>query len=151
MAEHHFRTRAQGSWPDRQSKLALRVHQVVGQSCLIPIRVEFLFDAAAPITVSVTFRPDLAPPSTWHISRELLYRGLFESSGTGDVRVWPSSTSASRLVHLLLKGDKESALFQMGGGSLRRWLEDTYERVGLDEELATVDWDAVVEQLLNGA
>ncbi|MFE2642691.1 SsgA family sporulation/cell division regulator [Streptomyces nigra] len=151
MAEQPFRTQAQGSWPDRQSKLALRIQQVVGRSCLIPISVEFLFDPAAPITVSVTFRPNLAPPSTWHIARELLYRGLFESSGTGDVRVWPSSTSASGVVHLLLNRDEGSALFQMGGGSLRRWLEDTYEWVGSDEELATVDWDAVVEQLLNGA
>lgn len=151
MAEHHFRTRARGSWPDGQSKLALRIHQVVGQSCLIPIRVDLLFDPTAPITVSVTFLPGIAPPVTWHISRELLYRGLFESSGTGDVRLWPSSTTAADVVYLLLDRDKRSALFQMGTDGLKRWLEDTYEWVGSADELTSVDWDAVVEQLINGA
>ncbi|WP_411093555.1 SsgA family sporulation/cell division regulator [Streptomyces sp. 049-1] len=151
MAERYSRVKAQPPEPACQTELTLRIDQVLPGSVQIPIKAVLLYDSTAPLTVSVTFHPGDKPPITWYISRELLYWGLFEASGTGDVRLWPSTVKGHDVVHMLLECDGESALFILDRGIVKDWLDDTYDLVGSAEELAKVDWDAVVSQLINGS
>ncbi|WP_432132960.1 SsgA family sporulation/cell division regulator [Streptomyces tendae] len=151
MAERYASVKAQQPEPVRQTEITLRIHQVIQQTMWIPIKAVLLYDSTAPLTVSVTFRPGDRPSITWCISRELLYWGLFEASGTGDVRLWPATVDGHDVVHLLLECDGESALFVLDRDTLKDWLDDTYDLVGAAEELAKVDWDAVVSQLMNGS
>ncbi|MGW0087181.1 SsgA family sporulation/cell division regulator [Streptomyces sp. NPDC003393] len=151
MAERYSSIKAQQPEPVHQIELSLPIHQVVQQSVRIPIKAVLLFDSTAPLTVSVTFRSGGEPPVTWCISRELLYWGLFEASGTGDVRLWPTTVNGHDVVHMLLECGGKSALFHLDRDSLKCWLDDTYDLVGSAEELAEVDWDVVVRQLVNGS
>ncbi|QIZ00773.2 SsgA family sporulation/cell division regulator [Streptomyces sp. S1D4-11] len=141
----------------RQSKrqevapLSLRVYQLVWDSFRIPMQADFRFDPDAPLVVTVTFMPKEEPPVTWRVCRELLYACLVESSGVGDVKVWPVRIKRRWMVRIRLESRGTAALFEADLRCLEDWLHDTYTAVPLGEELNGVDWDAVAAYLLGGS
>ncbi|MEU1598506.1 SsgA family sporulation/cell division regulator [Streptomyces sp. NPDC005708] len=150
MSENQYDPRARQSQRRGVASLSLRVYQRLWDSFRIPMRAEFRFDADDPLVVAVTFLPKDEPPVTWHISRELLYGGLVEASGTGDVQVWPLRVHRRWMVRIRLECRGRAAQFEVDLRAVEDWLHETYTAVPMGEELNGVDWDAVVADLLGG-
>lgn len=127
--------------------LTVTVHQVVWET-RIPLRAEFRFDAAEPLLVTVVFRLADDPAVIWQISRDLLCDGLLQSSGIGDVRIWPVRYRGRPLVRVRLEVRGSTALFEINLHVLEDWLTRTCELVTPGEELDGVDWAAVLAGLL---
>ncbi|MFF7443223.1 SsgA family sporulation/cell division regulator [Streptomyces sp. NPDC008122] len=114
-----------------------------------PIRAEFRFDASSPMVVSVTLTPWCGQGVTWRIGRELLYRGLYEESGEGDVQVWPVQGEGRDTAWLLLESRDHGAVFELPVAEVEQWLESTYELVPAESETDALDWDAFLDDLLD--
>lgn len=105
---------------------------------------ELRYEHRDPFAVQVVFDTDDGE-NTWRFSRDVLYRGLHEHSGIGDVRIWPDG---NRLI-VALSSPEGSAQLAFGGAAVRRFLTATYRAVPRGEESA--DIDGLIEQLLGGA
>ena len=83
-------------------------------------------------------------------ARELLTRGVRETVGEGDVRVWPSVTDGERVVNLAMASPSGSALFEIDRDALVEFLQQTYLAVPTGSEEDVVDLDAELALLLSG-
>lgn len=119
--------------------LVLNVFRVVDGLPRQPTRAEFRFDAATPMTISVTLTPWRGPGVTWRIGRELLYRGLFEESGEGDVQVWPMHSDEGEAAWLLLESRDASAVFELPVAEVAEWLDASYGIVAAEVEMDALD------------
>ncbi|MEV4431270.1 SsgA family sporulation/cell division regulator [Streptomyces sp. NPDC049602] len=96
--------------------------------------------------------PDPADAGTarWSFARELLQSGLHLPSGEGDVRVWPPCRCNNRPdVRLLLGAGTGTVLLDVPVRPLSEWLIRTWEAVPPGKESAWIDWDAILEKLLD--
>ncbi|MFF3606771.1 SsgA family sporulation/cell division regulator [Streptomyces sp. NPDC002463] len=126
----------------------LDVRRVLDGVPLLPVRAEFRFEMSSPMLVSVTFTPWRGQAVTWRISRELLYLGLYEESGEGDVQAWPVRGEAGETASwLLLESRTSSAVFELPVAEVEEWLDATYELVPAEVEAHTLDWDAFLGEL----
>jgi len=141
--------RARQTAPEELSALSLVVRRVLDGVPRQPARAEFRFDPGAPMIVSVTFTPWRGPSVTWRIGRELLYRGLYEESGEGDVQVWPMQCDEGEAAWLLLESKGASAVFELPVPPVAEWLDATYHIVTAEAETDTLDWDAFITELLD--
>jgi len=124
--------------------LVLNVRRVVDGLPQQPTRAEFCFDAATPMIVSVTFTPWRASGVTWRIGRELLYHGLFEETGEGDVQVWPMHSDEGEAAWLLLQSEDASAVLELPVADVADWLDASYDIVAAEAETDALDWDAFI-------
>ncbi|MEU3985587.1 SsgA family sporulation/cell division regulator [Streptomyces sp. NPDC026672] len=152
MSGNHFEPRAKdfGTRPASPLSLSLTVHRVVREDVRIPLGAEFRFDPGSPLLVTVVFRPKDGPDVTWHLGRDLLCEGLLEAGGLGDVRVWPERARGRAVLRLMLAARGASALFEIDRRALEEWLFDTWDLVPPGTELDGVDWDALLDGLLDG-
>ncbi|MEU9044897.1 MULTISPECIES: SsgA family sporulation/cell division regulator [unclassified Kitasatospora] len=130
-------------------ELSLDVRRVLGRVERQPLRADFRFDRDTPVLVSVTLTPPRGRSVTWRISRELLYRGLSEPSGEGDVRIWPVPGERGELAWLRLASRETSAVLELPVAALAQWFEATYRLVSAEQtrKAAELDWEAFVTQL----
>ncbi|MBD0710927.1 MULTISPECIES: SsgA family sporulation/cell division regulator [unclassified Streptomyces] len=131
------------------SVLRLGIRRVLDGVPLQPVRAEFRFDPASPMVVSATFTPWRGRGVTWRIGRELLYRGLYEESGEGDVQAWPVRGEHAETAWLLLESRTSSAVFELPVVELEEWLDATYGMVPEETEGDVLDWDAFLGGLLD--
>ncbi|MFI6063080.1 SsgA family sporulation/cell division regulator [Streptomyces sp. NPDC051286] len=129
--------------------LCLDVRRVLDGVPVHPIRAEFRFDAVSPMVVSVTFTPWRGRGVTWRIGRELLYRGLYEESGEGDVQAWPVQGEEGEVAWLLLESRESSAVFELPVAEVGEWLDTTYKIVSAEAEADALDWGAFLGELLD--
>ncbi|MFH8625939.1 SsgA family sporulation/cell division regulator [Streptomyces vietnamensis] len=128
--------------------LCLDVRRVLDGVPLLPVRAEFRFEVSSPMLVSVTLTPCRGRGVTWRISRELLYLGLYEESGEGDVQAWPVRDEAGETTSwLLLESKTSSAVFELPVAEVEEWLDATYELVPEAAEAHALDWDAFLGEL----
>ncbi|WP_037858945.1 SsgA family sporulation/cell division regulator [Streptomyces sp. NRRL S-340] len=130
--------------------LSLDIRRVLDGVPRQPIRAEFRFDPVTPMIVSATFTPWRGPSVIWRISRELLYRGLYEESGEGDVQAWPTHSDEGEAAWLLLESKGTSAVFELPVTEVGEWLDMTYGVVSAEAEADALDWDAFLGELLDG-
>ncbi|SEM20595.1 SsgA family sporulation/cell division regulator [Streptacidiphilus jiangxiensis] len=140
-----------GTTPRDVPALTLVVKRVLGAHAWQPVRARFGFDPAAPMLVCLTLAAPRGPSVTWRVGRELLYRGLFEESGEGDVQVWPSLGQESEIAFLLLDSGESSAVLELPVPELVDWLEGTYALVPAEAEAEAVDWEGTIAALLDPA
>lgn len=138
-----------GPWPPKPNSnvvapLSLQIFRIVWDSQRSPLRAEFRFDRNDPLIVSVTFRPEIGPPVTWKIGRDLLHDGLLAPTGTGDVRIWPRISEGRPMLRLRLERCGMGVLFELDLHRVEDWLFETYDLVPPGEELTGLDWDALV-------
>src|SRR3569832_2306621 len=64
---------------------------VAPDATALPVRASLRYDPEDPYAVHVLFHAESAggEPVSWSFARELLFTGLDEPAGIGDVRVWP--------------------------------------------------------------
>ncbi|GAA2349196.1 SsgA family sporulation/cell division regulator [Streptomyces kunmingensis] len=130
--------------------LSLDIKLVLDGVPRVPVQVEFRFDPTTPMIVSVTFTPWSGPSVLWRVSRALLYRGLYEESGEGDVQVWPMESDEGEAAWLLLESRETSAVFELPVAELGEWLDATYGVVPAEAETDALDWDVFLGELLEG-
>ncbi|MET7695220.1 SsgA family sporulation/cell division regulator [Streptomyces sp. NPDC005483] len=130
--------------------LFLDLNQMLDEFTPLPIRAEFHFDADMPAVITVEFLAERGPSLVWHLGRELLHRGLTAMSGRGDVRMWPALPRERPSSWLLLESQEVEALFEIPAVPLTQWLDATYRIVPAETEMADLNWDGFLRQLLDG-
>lgn len=111
----------------------------------VPLVVTFTWESDDPLAVTLEF-PQEAQSIHWVISRDILHRGLTQSSGdlSGDVAVWPSEHS--RMV-LSLRPPHGRADIDLPVFGVDRFLEDTFAHTPIGAESARIE--AAIENFID--
>lgn len=142
--------RARHTAPEYLPSLLLDVDRMLDEFTRQPLRAEFRFDPDMPAVVTVGFLIERGPSLTWHFGRELLHRGLTAMSGTGDVRMWPTTPGERETAWLLIESPEVEALFELPTAPLAQWLGATYRIVPAEAETDALNWDDFLAELLGG-
>ena len=114
----------------------------------IDLTAGFLYDAADPYAVTLTFYTD-GPEVTWSFARDLLAGGVKRPAGTGDVHVWPSvNRSGGSVTVIELRSPGGQALLQASTADVAAFVEATYAIVTPGQESERIDLDSLVDALL---
>lgn len=100
------------------------------------VPVTLAYDPADPFAVRLTFHA--SHTVVWHLSRDLMWHGLVDSAGSGDVRMWRGGSPVGGL-YLRLTGSGGTGLFAMPADDVERFVDDTYLLVPHGEERVDVD------------
>lgn len=138
-----------------QRHLARGFSQLLTLRCIDPwggtseLEAEFGYVPSDPYAVSVTFRTgDAEVP--WMVSRELLFKGLTDPCGSGDVRVSPAIDEVGSSVTRLEFASPDGYL--QATASTRQlfgFLTRTIAVVPLGEESVHLDLDGLVQGLIS--
>ncbi|MEU1268602.1 SsgA family sporulation/cell division regulator [Streptomyces sp. NPDC005799] len=138
------------SAPDLVPSLFLELDQMLDEFTRLPMRAKFRFDPAMPAVITVEFLAERGPSLVWLIGRELLLLGTTAMSGSGDVRMWPTLPGGRPASWLLLESEEVEALFEVPTAALVEWLEATYRVTPAETEMAGLNWDGFLMELLSG-
>lgn len=132
-----------------------------GQADPMLVRITFSWSTDDPYAVALAFHTghDEAADVEWVVGRELLTDALADGeAGRGDVRIWqasqPDQTEGAEAIELTcmeLTSPSGHALFEFSTPDLAEFLEHTYDQIEEGFELAFLDWDAEITELVNGA
>lgn len=137
------------SAPELVPSLFLDLDQMLDEFTPLPIRAEFRFDPDMPAVITVEFSPEQGPSLIWRIGRELLHQGLTSMSGCGDIRMWPALPRERPSSWLLLESHEVDALFEVPAAPLAEWLDATYRITSAEAEMADLNWDDFLTELLD--
>ena len=128
----------------------LELRLVVPGGPSLPVLAGLRYDANDPWAVRVAFHTGGEGDGIveWMFARQLLTEGIAAAVGEGDVRVWPASHGAERVVNLAMASPSGSALFEIERDSLVEFLQQTYLAVPTGLEGENVDLDAELQLLL---
>jgi len=112
-----------------------------------PVPSHLVYREHDPWTVMVVFRT-AEGAVTWFFGRELLAAGITAPAGQGDVRVWPARTADGDQLCLALSSPHGNALLEADLATVRDFLARTWEIVPAGTEIAHIDMDAELEDLL---
>ncbi|MGW0515509.1 SsgA family sporulation/cell division regulator [Streptomyces olivaceoviridis] len=138
------------SAPELVPSLVVDLDQMLDEFTRLPLQAEFSFDPEMPALITVEFLAERGPGLVWRIGRELLHQGLTAMSGSGDVRMWPTLPGDQPSSWLLLESQEVEALFEVPTSALAEWLEATYRVASAEAELAGLNWDGFLRELLDG-
>lgn len=138
------------SAPELVPPLVVELDQMLDEFTRLPIRAEFGFDPRTPAVIRVEFLAERGPSLIWRIGRELLHHGVTTMSGSGDVRMWPTLPGGRPSSWLLVESQEVEALFEVPTSALAEWLAATYRITSAEAELAGLDWDGFLRELLGG-
>jgi hypothetical protein len=131
---------------------------IADQADPMPVRITFSWSTDDPYAVALSFHTgrDDAADVDWVVGRELLADALADGeAGRGDVRIWqadqPGRAEAFELTCMELSSPSGRALFEFSTPDLAEFLEATYDQIEQGLELAFLDWDTEITDLLNGA
>lgn len=136
-------------WP--QSKLVeheLELKLVLSPERSIPVPARLSYGTHDPYAVHITFHLDTGSPVTWVFSRELLVEGTFRPCGQGDVRVWPTRDGRRSVLCMALSSPAGDALLEAPLAAVAAWLERAHRLVPPGCELAALDLDGGLAELL---
>ena len=137
------------SAPELVPSLYLDLDQMLDDFTRQAITANFRFDPDMPAVITVEFVAARGPGLVWRIGRELLHRGLTAMSGCGDVRMWPMTPGERPSSWLLLESEEVQALFEVPVPPLADWLDATYRIISAEAEMAGLDWDGFLMELLD--
>ncbi|MER7930249.1 SsgA family sporulation/cell division regulator [Streptomyces sp. NPDC096057] len=138
------------STPEIVPSLFLELDQMLDEFTRLPIRAKFRFDPDMPAVITVEFLAERGPSLVWLIGRELLFLGATAMSGSGDVRMWPTLPGGRPSSWLLLESEEVEALFEVPTAALVEWIEATYRVIPAEAEMAGLNWDGFLRELLGG-
>ncbi|MGI8814876.1 MAG: SsgA family sporulation/cell division regulator [Pseudonocardia sp.] len=116
-----------------------------------PVTVRLVWRASYPWAVEATFRcrVDPAEDPVWLLCRELLWDGIDNPVGAGDVGVRPIDDC--QRVELFLSSPDGCAATALSAAALAAFLAITYQQVPAGEELLWAPMDDELIELLNGS
>ncbi|GAA2241806.1 MULTISPECIES: SsgA family sporulation/cell division regulator [Kitasatospora] len=126
----------------------LELSLVLSAEHSIPVPARLSYNSHDPFAVYITFHLDSGAPVTWVFARELLVEGTFRACGHGDVRVWPTRSGRQSILCLALSSPAGDALLEAPLPAVAAWLERAHRLVPPGAELATVDLDNSLAELL---
>jgi hypothetical protein len=112
------------------------------------VPVTLRYDGADPLALRIAFPAEVSldhDEVVWTFSRDLLESGLRQSSGDGDVRVWPCGRAQTMLEFHSPEG---VALVQFDSYTLRRFLDSSYAVVPAGEEHHDIEAERTAGDLL---
>ena len=117
----------------------------------LPVLAGLRYESNDPWAVRVAFQTGGEADGVveWMFARQLLTDGIAAAVGEGDVRVWPGTHGAERVVNLAMASPSGSALFEIDRDTLVEFLQQTYVSVPTGSEEAVVDLDAELALLLS--
>ncbi|MET7518951.1 SsgA family sporulation/cell division regulator [Streptomyces sp. NPDC005480] len=136
--------------PELVPPLSLELDQMLDEFTRAPVRAKFRFDPDLPAVITLELLAQRGPGLIWRIGRGLLHTGLSAMSGSGDVRMWPTLPGERASSWLMLASQEIEALFEVPTASLTEWLDATYRVTPPETEMAGLDWDGFLMELLNG-
>ncbi len=108
-----------------------------------PIQTQLNYDPRDPYAVTVVFPPAKDRPVEWTFGRELLYDGLYEPSGDGDVHIWPERNDAGdNVLFVELFSPEGEALLKIDYDEAASFVDDMHTTVvpGDEPEYINVDF-----------
>lgn len=111
----------------------------------VPVPARLTYRADDPYAVLITFHIGSDHPVAWTFARELLVEGVFRPCGSGDVRVWPTTSEGRSVIRMALSSPDGDALLEASPAVVSAWLERTLwmvppgsetQQLGIDEGLA---------------
>ena len=129
----------------------LELRLVVPGGPSLPVVASLRYDSNDPWAVRVAFHTGGEGDGIveWMFARQLLTEGIAAAVGEGDVRVWPATHGAERVVNLAMASPSGSALFEIDRDALVEFLQQTYLAVPTGTEEDVVDLDAELALLLS--
>ena len=116
-----------------------------------PVQAELRYDSGDPFAVRGDFCLE-DQVVRWVFARSLLRTGLYEPTGSGDVRVRPWLDAEGRaVVHIELSSPDGAAVLQARASDVATFLRRTEGLVPPGSESAHVDLDRALSQLLDQA
>ncbi|MFI1439128.1 SsgA family sporulation/cell division regulator [Streptomyces fructofermentans] len=129
---------------------ALRLDRVDRLSNRFRLGATFRYAKADPLVVLMELQPPDGGRITWAGSRDLLFDGMEDASGMGDIRVWPSVAMGRRVVCMRLEAYGQSCLLEIDRDRLAKWLLETFDLVHPGTEFCQVDWQDSTAALFEG-
>lgn len=133
----------------------LGVWLVLPEQTTVPLAASLVYSREDPYAVRIAFHVGLDEPIEWIFARDLLFTGIEEREGLGDVTVWPSARSAGggpgSVLNLKLSSPFGHAHFEAPARSISDFLCRAYQLVPAGEESKHIDVEAGLEDLLRQA
>ena len=133
----------------------LGVRLVLPGQAIVPLEASLVYSREDPYAVRIAFHVGLDEPIEWIFARDLLFTGIEERGGLGDVTVWPSAGSASgepgSVLNLKLSSPFGHAHFEAPARSISDFLCRAYQLVPAGEESKHIDVEAGLKDLLRQA
>jgi hypothetical protein len=116
-----------------------------------PVSATFRYDMARPFAIETAFH--LADVDViWTYARDLLWTGMSEHTGQGDVRVWPMlpepGSGVTSMVRIELTSPTGHALLEAKREDVHRFLEQSMKLCPLGDESQHIDVDQWLAGLL---
>ncbi|WP_037600722.1 SsgA family sporulation/cell division regulator [Streptacidiphilus rugosus] len=113
----------------------------VGNSQPLGLPLRFGYDSRDPFALTLDLRAPTGTVTVWRLSRDLVWEGLQQPTGLGDVRVWPPAADQLDL-QIMLRGREATALLAIPAQPVRRWLATrAFALVPQGAEADLIDWD----------
>lgn len=120
---------------------------VIGGDYGVPVPARFHYSAHEPLSVIADFTSgDVAVQ--WVFARDLLASGLQQPTGQGDVTCWPATSDGQPVVCIALRSPSGEALLEAAADEITSFLERSFEVVPQGGEMAHIDIDSLIEDLL---
>jgi hypothetical protein len=129
-------------------ELELGMELVLSPERSVPVPARLSYGSHDPFAVHITFHLDTGTPVTWVFGRDLLVEGTFRPCGQGDVRIWPTRAGRRSLLCLALSSPAGDALLEAPLAAVAAWLERAHRLVPPGGELAALDMDHCLAELL---
>ncbi|AUG77475.1 SsgA family sporulation/cell division regulator [Kitasatospora sp. NPDC002227] len=126
----------------------LDLNLVLSPERSVPVPARLSYGIHDPFAVHITFHLDSGTPVTWVFARELLVEGTFRPCGQGDVRIWPTRSGRNSVLCLALSSPGGDALLEAPLPAVASWLERAHRLVPPGAELAALDLDNSLAELL---
>lgn len=124
---------------------------------LVPLTVGLSYSRQDPYAVTMAFGVGMGEPVSWTFARDLLAAALHAPEGIGDVRAWPSMTSADpeeygsdggMILNIELRSPHGSARLEANAAEVGAFLARTYQLLPGGQESAFLNIDAKLDEFL---
>ncbi len=120
---------------------------------IVALKVGLHYGSQDPYAVGMSFDAGTGEPVEWAVSRDLLAAALHTREGIGDVRAWPSVSSADgkKTLNIVLGPPGGSARFEASAAGIEAFLARTFELVPGGQESDCLGLEAELAELLSQA
>jgi hypothetical protein len=135
--------------------------RLVASSGVVDVPAELRYQTRDPYAVHIVFHTshrntsasngttsDADSDIEWTFARSLLSEGRYDAAGLGDVQVWPNEADGRPVLCLALSAPTGTALFEADAEHVGVFLDAAYAAVPDGAELAQLDIDASLADLL---
>ena len=117
----------------------------------VPLTASLFYRGDDPYAIRMAFHVGTDDPVEWIFARDLLAAGMHDPAGDGDVRVWPGTGAAERVLNISLSSPFGQAHFEAPLPAMSQFLLRTFEVIPAGRECDFTDIDGELNELLRWA